>query len=200
MTIESSIHYYLNWAKGRIDEMDAAMASLEGKIGEIQADAREKGEEILADLRKKRDDFRDTVTKQAEANEADWIKVKAQLEADWNAFDVGVKRYFENMAEQIQQRQATFKLQGAAQIKAWREATDEFSKAADQFAAERRGEIDAAVKRMNADAGAAEDKLRKLSQAGSESWSIFTKALTETRTTFDRANQAVLDALKRASA
>lgn len=74
MATERSIHYYLNWAKGRIDEMDATLASLEATIGAMQADARKKGQLILADLRKKRDDFRDTVTKQAESNEADWIK------------------------------------------------------------------------------------------------------------------------------
>lgn len=199
MTTESSIHYYLNWAKGRIDEMDAALASLEATIGEMQEDARKKGQLVLADLRKKRDNFRDTVTKQAKSNEADWIKAKASLETDWNDFEAGVKKYFEIIDKQIRQRQATFKLQAEAQIKAWREAVGELSKTADQFAAERRSEIDAAVKRMNADAAAAEEKLQKLSRAGSESWSIFTDALTETRATFDRANQAVRDAFERAT-
>lgn len=124
---------------------------------------------------------------------------KARLEADWNAFETGVKQYFEGIDEQIQGPQATFKLLAEAQIKAWREAAGEFSKTADQFAAERRSEIDAAVKRMNADAATAEEKLQRLNQAGSKSWSIFTDALTETRATFDRANQAVRDAFKRAS-
>ena len=68
MPTQSSIHFYLNWAKERIDEMDATLASLESKTSEVQADARVKANQAIADLGKKRDDFRDTVKKQAEAN------------------------------------------------------------------------------------------------------------------------------------
>ena len=39
MPTQSSIHFYLNWAKERIDEMDATLASLESKASEVQADA-----------------------------------------------------------------------------------------------------------------------------------------------------------------
>jgi len=42
MATQSSIHFYLNWAKERIDEMDATLASLETKLSEVQADARVK--------------------------------------------------------------------------------------------------------------------------------------------------------------
>lgn len=199
MPKESSIHYYLNWLKERVDEMDATLASLEDTIGELRADARAKAEQLRIDLQKKRDEFRDAVTKQAEASEAEWTKTKARLETEWNTFETDLQKYFESIGEQAQQRQATFKLQADAQIKAWSEAADQFSKAADQFAAGRRGDIDAAVKKMKADAATAENKLRKLNEAGNESWLILTKALAETRATFDRANQAVRDAFQRAS-
>ena len=43
MPTQSSIHFYLNWAKDRIDEMDATLASLKSKVGEVQADARVQG-------------------------------------------------------------------------------------------------------------------------------------------------------------
>ena len=64
MSQHSAIHFYLNWAKERIDEMDATLASLEAKVSELQADARTKANHALADMRKKRDDFRDTLKKQ----------------------------------------------------------------------------------------------------------------------------------------
>ena len=68
-----------------------------------------------------------------------------------------------------------------------------------KFASERRGDIDAAVKRMNADAVEAEKKLEKLNQAGTQSWSALMAALTETRAVFDRANEAAREAFKRAA-
>ena len=199
MTTQSNIHFFVNWAKGRLDEMDATLTSLEGKVGGVQADARDKANKVLADLRKKRDDFRDTVKKQSEANEAAWISAKTKLKSEWNVFEVEVKKYVESFGNQIEQQQAIFKLQSAAQLKAWREAANKLNSSAKEFAAERRGEIDAAVKRMNTDATAAEEKLQKLNQAGSQSWSALMAALTETRAAFDRANQVAVDAFKRAA-
>jgi len=199
MTTQSNIHFFVNWAKGRLDEMDATLTSLEGKVGGVQADARDKANKVLADLRKKRDDFRDTVKKQSEANEAAWISAKTKLESEWNVFEAELKKYVESFGNQIEQQQAIFKLQSAAQLKAWREAANKLNSSAKDFAAERRGEIDAAVKRMNTDATAAEEKLQKLNQAGAQSWSALMAALTETRAAFDRANQAARDAFKRAA-
>jgi hypothetical protein len=199
MTTQSSIHFYLNWAKQRIDEMDATLASLETKVSEVQADARVKANQALADVRKKRDDFRSTVKKQAEANEAAWIKAKAQLETEWSAFETEVKKYVDTFGKKIEQQQATFKLQAAAQLKAWREAADKFRTAGKEFAAERQGEIEATVKCMEADAAVAEERLQKLNQAGMQSWSALMGALAETRAAFDRANQAAQEAFKRAA-
>jgi hypothetical protein len=49
---------------------------------------------------------------------------------------------------------------------------------------------------MKADAADAETRLQKLRQAGSESWSVLSGALAESRKAFDQANQAAWDALK----
>jgi hypothetical protein len=199
MVTQSNIHFFTNWAKERLDEMDASVTSLEGKAAEVQADVRDKAKKVLADLRKQRDDFRDTMKKQSEANEAAWIQAKAKLEADWRLFEAEVKKYVEGFGKQIEHQQATFKLQADAQLKAWREAADKLGSDAKKFASERRGDIDAAVKRMNADAVEAEKKLEKLSEAGTQSWSALMAALTETRTAFDRANEAAREAFKRAA-
>jgi hypothetical protein len=200
MPMQSSTHFYVNWAKERLDEMDAALTSLEGKVGGVQADVRDKANKFLTDLRKQRDAFRDTVKKQSEANEAAWISAKARLEPEWNSFEAEVKKYFESFSKPFEQQQATFKLQGEAQLKAWREAADKLASEAQAFATERRVEIDTAVKRMKADAAAAEEKIQKdLNQAGTQSWSALMATLAETRATFDRANQAAREAFKRAA-
>ena len=200
MPTQSSIHFYVNWAKERLDEMEAVLTSLEGKAGEMQVDARDKASKALADLRKSRDVFREAIKKQAEANEAAWTSAKAKLEPEWNSFEAEVKKYVESFSKQVEQQQTTFKLQAAAQLKAWREAADKLSGDAKQFATERRVEIDASVKRMQADAAVAEEKLQKqLDQMGSQSWSALMATLTETRAAFDRANQAAREAFKRAT-
>ena len=84
-------------------------------------------------------------------------------------------------------------------MKAWREAANKFGSEANKLASERRGEIDAAVKRTNSDAVEAEKKLEKLDLAGTQSWSALMAALTETRAAFDRANEAAREAFKGAA-
>lgn len=197
---EDNIHFFTNWAKERLDEMDAALTSLDGKAAEVQADAKDKANKVLAELRKNRDEFREAIKKQAGAGEAAWTSAKAKLETDWNAFEAEVKKYVESYGRQFELQQATFELQATAQLKAWREAADKLASAAGEFASERRDEIESNVKRMKADAAAAEEKLRKLNEAGNQSWSALTAALTETRTVFDRANQTAREAFKRATA
>jgi hypothetical protein len=198
MPTQSTAHFYLDWAKERIDEMDAALASLETKVAEVQADARTGAEQFIADLHRKRDEFESSAQKQAEAGEAAWEKAKVQLEAEWKGFQAATTEYFETVGKGIEQQQAVFKSQATAQIGAWRETADHLNAAAKQFAAERRRDIDDAVSRMKADATAAEHKLQEFAQAGTQSWSALNAALAETRTVFDRANQAARDAFKRA--
>jgi hypothetical protein len=199
MATQSNIHFFTNWAKERLEEMDAAVTSFEGKLVEVQSGVRDKANKVLADLRKQRDDFRNTITKQSEANESAWIQAKAKLEADWRLFEAEVKKYVESFGNKVEHQQATFKVQANAQLKAWREAADQLGIDAKKFAAERRNEIDAAVNRMTADAAEAEKKLQKLNEAGTHSWSALTAALTETRAAFDRANQVAQEAFKRAA-
>ena len=200
MAEHSSMHGYLNWAKERIDEMDAALASLEAKAGQIKAEAKPKSDELIAELKKRRDEFQATVNKQAEAGQAAWEQTRKQLEPQWSGFEAQVKTYFETVSKQIEQQQATFRDVAAAQMKAWREAVDKvIPGAAAEFAADSRADVDAAVKQMKVDAAAAEARLQKLRQAGTESWAVLSAALAESRKAFDRANQAAWDALKRAA-
>jgi hypothetical protein len=198
MSQHSAIHFYLNWAKERIDEMDATLASFEAEVSELQADARTKANQALADMRKKRDDFRDTLKKQADANEAVWVKEKARLQSEWNAFEADVGKYIERSSQKIEQQQAVFKGQAEAQVKAWREAAENLRTVGKEFAAGRRSEIEVALKQMEADAAVAEKKLQKINEAGKQSWSALVTALTETRGAFDRANQAAQEAFKQA--
>jgi gas vesicle protein len=199
MPAQSSAHFYFNWTKERIDEMDAILASLEAKAGEVQADSRIRAEQLIADLHKKRDEFQKTAKRQADAGEAMWLHTKSQLEGTWKGFETEVKRYVETYGKQIQQQQTTFQDAAAAQLRAWRDAAEKIQTAATGLAVHRRSDIDAAVTRMKADASKAEANLEELKRAGTDSWAALNGALVESRAAFDRANQAAWDALKRAA-
>jgi hypothetical protein len=199
MHAQSGVHFFLNWTKERIDEMDAALASLESKAAEMRAESRVKADQIIVDLRQRRTEFESTAKKQVQAGEAAWETTKARLESEWKGFETEIKKYFEAFGKDIKQQQAVFQSQVIAQMNAWRETADKIHAGAVEFAADRRKDIDAAVSRMRADAAAAEEKLQKLHRAGTESWSALSAALAETRGVFDRANQTAREAFKRAS-
>jgi hypothetical protein len=195
----SSAHYYLNWAKERIDEMDAVLTSLEGKGTEIATESRATAEKIIADLRAKRDAFSGEMKKQGEAGESAWLQAKQKLESEWDAFQADAKKFVEDFGQQLNIRQTTFEEVSAAQLKAWREAADKIQAASAEFAADRRAKVETAVKQMKAAASAAEANVQKFAKAGSESWSTLNATLAQSRTAFDKANQTAWDALKHAS-
>jgi len=199
MPEQSSVHAYLNWIKQRIDEMDATLASLEAKAGQVKAESKAKSDQMLADLKKRRDEFQVKANAQVQAGEAAMQASKAQLESQWHGFEAQVKAYFDTVGKQVEQQQATFRDVAAAQAKAWREAADKLHSEATKVAAAKRADVDAAVKQMKADAAEAEARLQKLKQAGSESWAAMSAALAESRKAFDQANQKAWDALKRAT-
>jgi hypothetical protein len=198
MTTHSGMHVYLNWAKTRLDEMDATLTAFESKAGELQADVRARAERALADLRMKRDAFRETIRKEKDAGEAAWARTEALLKADWQAFETNVQKYIDAAGKHAAQQQAAFLARAEAQRKSWRDTTDKIQQAAVAFSADRKADLDAVIKLTNAEAVMAKEKLDKLSHAGSKSWSALENALAETRAAFDRANQAVHDAFKRA--
>lgn len=198
MPEQSSMHGYVSWAKQRIDEMDAALASIEAKLGEVKADSKEKANQVVSDLKKRRDEFRAKIKGQADTGQAAAQAHKAQLDSQWREFEAQVKTYFDTAGKQIEQQQATFRQIADAQAKAWSDAANALHNEATKIATARRADVDSAIKQMKADASEAEAKLQKLKQTGAESWATLSAALAESRKAFDRANQEAWEALKRA--
>lgn len=197
MPDDSSMHFYLNWARERINEMDAFLTALEGKVRDVQADSRAKADQLIADLQKKRDDFEAAINRQAEAGEATWLRTKGQLDTMWHGFEAEAQKYVDTFGKQLGGQQRIFQDIANAQLKAWRDAAETFQSAAAEFQSKRRADVDAIVSQLKAGASEAETQFKDLQRAGTESWSALNAALTESRKAFDRANQAVWEVFKR---
>ena len=99
MPAQSSMHFYLNWAKERIDEMDAVLASLEAKTSEVQADSRVKADQFIADLHKKRDEFQESVKQQANAGETAWLRAKSRIGKHVERLRDGSQKIYRNLRQ-----------------------------------------------------------------------------------------------------
>jgi hypothetical protein len=158
----SSVHFYLSWAKERMDEMDAVVASLEGKAGELTAQSRAAADKLIADLREQRDAFLVDMQKRGDEGEAARLDAKAKMESDWNDFQSNVKKFVDDFGQQFKQPQTTFQEMAVVQLRSWREAAERVQVASAELTADRRAKMEATVAQMKADAFTAEEKFKKL--------------------------------------
>lgn len=200
MGTQSSLHYHLNWLKARIDEMDAALASLEGQSRGLAAAAQMNADLAIADLRKRRDEFAAAIEALAKAGGSEWKRTETRLESEWASFQAKLAGFVKDFGADLNQQQAIFRSQAEAQAGAWRDAAGQLATAAKTLAEEQKAKVDALAKHMELEAEQAQQRLRKLEQAGDQSWTTLMTALAETRAAFDRANKAAQEAIGRSLA
>jgi len=199
METHSSAHVYLEWIKGRVDEIDTTLASLEGCAAKLYGDARAKADRAVTDMHQVRDTFGRMMEQQAKAGQETLAQSKEALNNQWALFERSFQTYLDAAGKQVDVHRAAFEARAAGQRKAWQEAIDELHKSATAFAADRRSDLDEAVSQMKTQADAVKVKFDKLYNAKGESWTALKSALSESRDALDRAYQAAREAFERAS-
>jgi len=181
-----------------LDEIEATLASIESRVHK-HPDVRTKAESAIADMRATRDAFRKSIEEHGQVDKAAFARSKAALESQWAAFEDGVQTYLEAVGKQVTEQETVFRARADAQSKAWQQTIGNLHTSATSFAADRRGDNEAAVKRLESEADAAKVKLDKLNKAEGASWATMKSALSETRAALGRAHQAVLHAFERSA-
>lgn len=197
MTTETYAHDFLNWAKERLNEIDATLTLIETRVGSLQADAKKQAENAILEIRAQRDVFKEAIQKQKVESEAGWAKAKSGLEANWTSFEALVQKYLNETRHDAKSLQVTFEARAEAQRKAWQETFDALRGKASTFAAAKKQDVDAALAHLKTEADAAKSKLETHRKAGEQSWSAFKTALEESRAAFDEASRKALEAFKK---
>jgi len=191
-------HPHLAWAMWGLDEIEATLASIESRVHK-HVDVHIEATSAMADMRTARDAFRKSIAEHEQVDEAAFAHMKAALESQWAVFEDSVQAYLETVGRQVSEQEIVFRARAEAQSKAWRQAIDNLHKSAARLAADCRGDIEAAARRLESEADAAKIRLDRLNKAEGASWAAMKSALTQTRAALDRAHQAVLDAFGRAA-
>ena len=189
-------HPHLAWAMWGVDEIEATLASMESRLHK-RADVHPIATGAIANIRTARDALRQSISENGQANAAAIASTKSALEEQWMAFENSVQAYLQAVDEQVAEQEFVFRARADAQSKAWQQAIDNVHKNAVPLAADRRRDIEAAVKCLESEADAAKAKLEALNKAEDASWAAMKLALTETRAALDRAHHAVFDAFER---
>jgi hypothetical protein len=176
-----------------LNEIEATLASIENRL-HSRASVHPKAESAMVDMRLARDAFRSSIEEQLD--QASLSRSKADLERQWAAFEDSVQNYLDKVDKQVTEQETVFRARADAQRTAWLQAIDNLHTSAGRLAADRRSDIETAVKHLVSEADAAKVKLDQLNQAEGASWAAMRLALAETRAALNRAHRSVLDALE----
>jgi hypothetical protein len=199
MTSETDTHLFSNWAKERLDEIDATLAALQARVDTLQAETKTQAEKTIAEIRAQQQVFQDMLKKQTEEGTANWTNMMRGLESNWASFESLVQKYMNVTWKDGQHLQETFAARAAAQRKAWQEALESLREKANTFAAAHKKEAEEALNQLKAAADTAKARLETQQKAGVESWDALKTALEESRAAFDKATHKVIEAFTKAA-
>jgi chromosome segregation ATPase len=165
LAARSSVHVSIDWAKERLDEMDATLAMLEKKLGDLKSENRAAAERAIAEMREQREAFKQTVEAKKQVSEAEWQQTKAMLESRWTAFEAAVQKWVDATGELVAEQNEMFVARAEIQFNAWQDMIDQLEASAKGVASDRKRMIDSAVATIRADAKATKTKLEACLEA-----------------------------------
>lgn len=192
MTEESEKHILTDWARRRLDEMDAVLLAMEARSEALQNDASGEASGVLADMRRLRDEFDGKVKDAMAQGEAAWSTIKQQMEGVWGRYEAGLDQWVEAARNQGE----AFEARSKAQMDIWQATIEDFTKRAETTRAEHREALRTEIARVEKQV---EDARKNLNQAGAAGWSAMTQALKEARQAFETAAADMRKALDKAS-
>ena len=197
MTSGTDTHLFSNWAKERLDEIEATLAALQSRVDFLQAETKTQAEKTIAEIRAQQQVFQEMLKKQTAEGTANWTTLMRGLESNWASFESLVQKYMNVTLKDAHHVQETFAARAEAQRKAWQDALESLRGKANTFAAAHKKEAEDALNQLKAAAETAKAKLETQQKAGVESWDALRTALEESRAAFDKATRKVIEIFKK---
>ncbi len=190
------------WAKARLAEIDAAIATLDAQTRALATDARARADATLQQLRATRDAFsaqiNDIVADSKQKTDAQLAEARTALNAKWSEFELGLNSYLDAAKTEIALRSAVIQAREKAEEQYWQQAIATLKTEEEKVVAEQRPAIDAAIAALQSYADAAKVRLAKIQQAGTDAWTALQDSLADARKAFDKAYAGVQAAIDRA--
>lgn len=184
-----------DWAKSRLDEMNAALKSVEKQMSQLGEGPRRQVEEAMQEMQRQRDFLAAQMNETQQWSMAAYEGMKGKMESAWIEFE----RAAQKAIDVEHHERKNFEARASAQMQSWHSSMWAFQKAAMDLAARQREDLDQTLEAMKDNAQASRHKFDAMSKAGIESWAAFSQALDDSRQALERANMAAYDAWKKAS-
>ena len=183
MTDQYQIDAFVEQAKARLDEMGAAAKEFEARLASLDAQIRPEAEQALTKIKAWVDEGETRLKDFREKGETSLGEAQAFIENVWADFETEVAKWVEVANSQ----QATFEAQAKVQLESWQGMVDEFQKKAAEAQESGKANAEAEIERLKGEAKMAEARLDELRKAGEASWGTMSKALDESRSSFEKA-------------
>jgi hypothetical protein len=185
--IQSSVGVFVEWAKARLDEMAANAKVLESSLDKLDADVRAQAEQTIGQVNQWIAEGQAKIKDVQAKGEASIAEAKADIEEMWVRFQSESDKWVEMAKDQ----QATFQARAQAQAQAWENVVNAYVQRAADIHAQNKGQAEAQVEQLKADAQKAQAdlnaKVDDFSKASQASWAAMSQALDESRNSFARA-------------
>lgn len=193
---QSSIQIMKDWAKGRVDEMNAVLSAVEGQMGRVSADGRRDAEQAVEEMRRQRDRIEAQVREVQDWNMAmaAFEDLKGRIASGWAQFESAAQK----AVDAAHKEKEAFEARAKTQMKAWQTSVEAFQEAAQDVQSRQRTEFEFALRNLQAQALAARQRLDSVSGAGAFSWQSLSSALNDSRSALEKANMEAYEAWKKA--
>jgi hypothetical protein len=183
----SSVDIFVEWAKGRLDEMAANAKVLQSRLGDLDVSLRAQAEQAVAQINRWVGEGETKIKEVQARGEAAIADAQAYIEATWPKFQAEANKW----VEEAKNQQATFEARAQAQAQAWQNLVNDYVQRAAEVHAQNKVQAEVQVEQLKADAQKAQAglnaKVDDLSKAGQASWGAMSQALDESRNAFAKA-------------
>ena len=183
----SSVDIFVEWAKGRLDEMAANAKVLQSRLGDLDVSLRAQAEQAVAQINRWVGEGETKIKEVQARGEAAIADAQAYIEATWPKFQAEANKW----VEEAKNQQATFEARAQAQAQAWQNLVNDYVQRAAEVHAQNKVQAEVQVEQLKADAQKMQSELNAkvddLSKAGQASWGAMSQALDESRNAFAKA-------------
>lgn len=198
MTNQSRAHAQLEWTKQKLDEIDAALGSIEASVGKTQNKVSLEADQALDRLKSERDRLQkgfESLRADVEARRGVADEVYDFLQASWIDVEIAFQDFLTTISSQTDVVKATIAAQAEAQRQSWLKSIDAVRASASDVVDRARGEVDAAIAQLDDAGKKVEAKLGQASAAGDVSWQALKVGIEETKQAHLRTWKKISEAL-----
>lgn len=197
---KNNAHGYIEWAKHRLDEVDALIVHLEKLLAGVEKDAKEAAQKAVEDIREARDSLKtkfDMLQVDMSLLRAEARQTYESMEKEWGDIELAFHRFLAAVSEQANLFQEVVAARAKTQRAVLQAVAEDTYKRVGAGIEDAQKEYEAARKKLEAEVRQVEAFLDKTSVAGESSWKAVKAGMTDLQAAFERIAKTLQETIKR---